>query len=622
MTRHAVTTTLTDGVIAQNAISKSTGSGMNTKARRYSIMPTQLAGLRVLAFGAALASAVMTLTGCGSPHITASYQSPDMVSGTPQSAAMIYFNADILTLVDTAPVANAVAVRDGRILAVGELKDVRAAAGPRAALRDMSGRTIVPGLIDAHGHFASVARVLSLADLQPPPSGGVSNMAELLSALQDWRNRNPAAAWIQGVGYDDSLLAEHRHPTRDDLDTISEDIPIALTHVSGHLMSCNSACLAASGITAATEDPKGGVIRRRPGSREPNGVLEEAAIQLVIAKLPRPTPAQTQADLRKTQDYYASYGITTVQEGGASQRDVADLRTYASKGDLHLDVVAYVQHTRLPELAPDFAVSRTYDNHFRIGGIKLTLDGSPQGKTAWLTEPYLMAPDGLPKDYRGYATLDDAQVDRITGAAFARNIQVLMHANGDAAIDQMIGAVSRAEAANGPGDRRPVMIHAQTVREDQLDLMKAKGIIPSFFVTHTYFWGDWHRDSVFGEPRAVRISPLKSAGARGLPFTIHNDSPVVPPDMMRLMWSAVNRTTRSERTLGPEQRISPLDALKAITKDAAYQYFEEDQKGTIEVGKLADFTVLSQDPLQVQPDRIKDIRVLETIKEGATIFLR
>ena len=599
------------------------GRGTLTVARLMGTkMRAELMALRILAFGATLACAVIMLTGCGSPPLTAAYQSPSVVGDKVQSAATIYFNADILTLVDAAPVANAVAVRDGRIVAVGDLKDVRAAAGPQAALRNMNGRTIVPGLIDAHGHFAGVARVLSLADLQPPPSGGVSNMAELLSALRAWSARNPAAPWILGVGYDDSLLAEHRHPTRDDLDGISKDIPIAIRHVSGHLMSCNSACLVASGITATTEDPKGGVIRRRPGTREPNGVLEEAAIQLVLARLPQPTTEQTQGDLRKTQDYYASYGITTVQEGGAPQQDVADLRAFASKGDLHLDVVAYVQHTRLPELAPDFVASRTYDRHFRIGGIKLTLDGSPQGKTAWLTEPYLIAPDGLPKDYRGYATLDEAQVDRITGAAFARNIQVLMHANGDAAIDQMIGAVSRAEKANGPGDRRPVMIHAQTAREDQLDLMNAKGIVPSFFVAHTYFWGDWHRDSVFGEPRAARISPLKSAEARSLPFTIHNDSPVVPPDMMRLMWSAVNRTTRTERTLGPEQGISALAALKAITKDAAYQYFEEDQKGTIEVGKIADFTVLSQNPLQVQPDLIKDIQVLETIKDGATVFSR
>lgn len=595
---------------------------MKTTATTIPKRPSLLPAARASAFGAVLS--LIALAGCGSPPTPLSDARPsdNGASAGSHSQATLYFNAHILTLDDASSTANAVAVRDGRILAVGDIKDVEAAAGPNAVRRNMIGRTMTPGLIDAHGHFASVARVLSLADLQPPPSGRVSNMTELLSALQVWRSKNPTAQWIQGVGYDDSLLAEQRHPTRDDLDAISKDIPIAVRHVSGHLMSCNSACLKASGIDANTQDPKGGVIRRKPGGREPNGVLEEAAIQLVIANLPQQTGAQAQADLRKTQDYYASYGVTTVQEGGASQQDVADLRDFASTGDLRLDVVAFVQHTRLPQLAADFSASRTYDHHFRIGGIKLTLDGSPQGKTAWLTLPYLVAPEGLSKDYRGYATLDDEQVDRITQAAFARNIQVLMHANGDAAIDQMVRSVARATAATGATDPRPVMIHAQTAREDQIDAMKAGGIIPSFFVTHTYFWGDWHRDSVFGEPRATRISPLKSAQARSLPFTIHNDSPVVPPDMMRLLWSAVNRTTRSGKTLGPEQRISPLEALKAMTRNAAYQYFEEDRKGTIEVGKLADFAVLSGDPLLAPSAQIKDITVLETIKEGVTVFSR
>lgn len=568
--------------------------------------------------------AVAVLSGCGSPAPRESdAQSGDgIASSESKTGIILYFNANVLTLNDVKPAANAIAVGDGRILAVGEFKEVEAAAGPQAARRDMDGRTMIPGLIDAHGHFAVVARVLPLADLQPPPSGGVASIADMLSVLRDWRARNPTAAWIQGVGYDDSLLAEQRHPTRDDLDTISADIPIVVTHVSGHLVSCNSACLAASGITADTADPKGGVIRRKPGSREPDGVLEETALLLVTAKVPHATPEQTQADYRKTQDFFASHGITTIQEGGASPQDVANLRAYADTGDLRLDIVAYVQHTLAPELAADFASSRAYDNHLRVGGIKLTLDGSPQGKTAWLTQPYLVPPLGLPRDYRGYGTLETAQLDKLVSAAFARNIQILMHTNGDAAIDQMIGAIGRANKAVGAKDSRPVMIHGQTTREDQIDLLKTEGIIPSFFVAHTFFWGDWHRDSVLGEPRASRISPLNSTEARGIPFTIHNDAPVVPPDMMRLMWSAVNRTTRTGKTLGPEQRVSPLQALKAMTKYAAYQYFEESQKGTIEVGKLADFTVLSDDPLRVQPSEIKDIKVLETIKEGVTVYSR
>lgn len=242
----------------------------------------------------AVAAAMVVLAGCGSPAAPPldAHRVDRPAGGEPPGEVTLYFNARVNTLNDAAPTANAIAVKSGRILAVGDFRDVQKSAGPQAVRRNMNGRTIVPGLIDAHGHFASVARMLSLADLQPPPSGSVSSMSDLLAVLRRWRDKHPGAGWIQGNGYDDSLLAERRHPTRDDLDAISADIPIAVAHVSGHLMSCNSACLAASGITANTDDPKGGVIRRRPGSREPNGVLEEAALQLVIARLPRPTPQQ------------------------------------------------------------------------------------------------------------------------------------------------------------------------------------------------------------------------------------------------------------------------------------------------------------------------------------------
>jgi predicted amidohydrolase YtcJ len=166
------------------------------------------------------------------------------------------------------------------------------------------------------------------------------------------------------------------------------------------------------------------------------------------------------------------------------------------------------------------------------------------------------------------------------------------------------------------------MIHAQTVREDQQDAMRDEGIVPSYFAAHTFYWGDWHRDSVFGVERASRISPLKTTADRGMPYTIHNDTPVVPADMMRLWWAAVNRITRSGQVLGEAQRVSAAEALKAITINGAYQYFEEDRKGSIEVGKLADFVILESNPLKAEPMAIKDIAVLETIKEGVSVYRR
>jgi predicted amidohydrolase YtcJ len=193
----------------------------------------------------------------------------------------------------------------------------------------------------------------------------------------------------------------------------------------------------------------------------------------------------------------------------------------------------------------------------------------------------------------------------------------MAHANGDAAADMLIKAVTDADIAS---DHRTVMIHAQTVREDQLDKMKGLGIIPSYFSTHTFYWGDWHRDSVFGEERAMRISPTKSSLDRKMPFTVHNDAPVVPPDMIRLLWSTTNRKTRSGKVLGDEQKISTYEALKAITINAAYQHFEDDIKGSIEVGKLADFVVLSADPLSIPSESLLDLQIVSTFSHGKEIF--
>lgn len=203
---------------------------------------------------------------------------------------------------------------------------------------------------------------------------------------------------------------------------------------------------------------------------------------------------------------------------------------------------------------------------------------------------------------------------------FKNNFQVLVHSNGDAATDQLIRIVKALTEKYGKADRRLVLIHGQVLREDQLDAIKELDIFPSLFPSHTFYWGDWHRDVTLGPDRAARISPTQSALQRGIKFSIHNDAPVVRPHALRLLWSAVNRRTRSNQILGADQQITPLEGLKALTIWSAYQHFEEDHKGSIEVGKLADFAILSDNPLTVAPLTIKDIQVLETIKEGKSIY--
>jgi hypothetical protein len=543
-----------------------------------------------------------------------------------EPADLILHGGTVLTLDAVRPSAEAVAVRDGRIVAVGSLDEMRAHTDARTQLRSLEGRTLLPGFVDAHGHVSFVGFQAMSANLLAPPDGPATSIAALQQTLRVFLEQSPHPARfgvLFGVGYDDAQLAEQRHPTRDDLDAVSRDVPVVAIHQSGHLAALNSRALERAGIRAESADPQGGVIRRRTGSREPNGVLEELAFFGALRALyPKLDGAQAIAMLEEGLRLYARHGFTTVQDGRASPDGIRTAIAAAEAGRLNLDVVAYPDVFELgePELMREPWLARKYTKHFRVGGVKLTLDGSPQGKTAWLSQPYFEPPEGRDPGYAGYGVLKDDAVIAAYTQAFRNGWQILTHANGDAAIDQMIRCM-RSAAQQVPGrDRRPVLIHGQTLREDQIDALVALGIFPSLFPMHTFYWGDWHRTSVLGPERARNISPTGWLRARGLRFTSHHDAPVALPDAMRVLSATVNRATRSGFVLGPEHRVPPLEALEALTLSAAHQHFEEASKGSIEVGKLADFVVLSANPLRIDPAKLSEIRVLETIKEGVSVY--
>jgi predicted amidohydrolase YtcJ len=422
------------------------------------------------------------------------------------------------------------------------------------------------------------------------------------------------------MGYDQALLAERRHPTRDDLDEVSQDLPVIAVHQSGHLGAVNSKALEILGWTKDTIDPDGGVIRRRSDG-EPDGVLEEAAIFMALFPIIESlSPGQNVTLLEIGQRAYVKFGFTTAQEGRALPAQVAALRNASEQNRLVIDVVAYPDVFGAAEVMFSNIPARDYQQHFRIGGGKISLDGSPQGKTAWLSKPYFHPPEGQDSSYVGYPAASDTTVEEKIADAQARGIQILAHVNGDAAADQLISAVTKAIGQHGKHDHRHVAIHSQVLREDQLDAFMALGIIPSFFSLHTFYWGDWHRDETLGPERASRISPANSAIARDMIFTAHHDAPVGLPSSIMIIASLVNRTTRSGKVLGAEQRISVLDALRSITSHAAYQYHEEHNKGSIEAGKLADFVILDKNPLKVSSEELWNLKVLQTIKEDQTVF--
>lgn len=540
-----------------------------------------------------------------------------------ESADMIYHGGPIITMDDHAMRAEAVAVADGRIVAVGSLAEVKTHQDASTQMFDLQGQTMLPGFVDSHGHVVFGGVQALSANLLPPPDGGGKDMASVVDILKTWHAENPDTAeavnLILGFGYDQAQLAELRHPTRDELDQVSTEMPVLIIHQSGHFGVANSKLLEAVGYDANTPDPPGGIIRRQADG-EPDGVLEETAFFAVLGTaLGGIDAAGMQAIIEAGAGLWASYGYTTGQEGRTSPDLVGGLRAAGAAGLLPIDIAIY----------PDVLIDRdfiaenqsdTYENNVRVAGAKLTIDGSPQGFTALRDRPYYDPIGDYEKGWAGYAAASREDVFSAVTWAFEQDLQIITHANGEGASDMYIAALQTAESAHGAGDRRPVLIHGQFLREDQLDSYNDLGVFLSLFPMHTFYWGDWHRDHTVGPVMAENISPTGWVRQRGMIFGTHHDAPVALPNSMRVLDATVTRRTRSGDILGPTQRVDVITALKAMTIWPAYQHFEEDNKGSLEVGKIADFVVLSEDPTAIDPEDLETLRVTVTIKDNNIIY--
>lgn len=542
-------------------------------------------------------------------------------------ADTIYQGGPILTMTDDQPRAQALAVRDGRILAVGDTDDIAPFSGDATRVVDLNGQTLLPGFVDAHGHVFAIGLQALSANLLPAPDGPGNDIPALQQVLRDYAQANPdrvkAMNAIIGFGYDDSQLAEQRHPTQADLDAVSTDIPIYIVHQSGHLGVANTAALAVAGISPDSDEMPGGVIRRDSDGKTPNGVLEETphfvALMAVLQNLDN-EGAMTM--FRAGTDLIATFGYTTAQEGRATTGQAKLMAAFAAQDPgLAIDVVAY------PDVLVDRdyiaeTVSATYDNRFRVAGAKLTIDGSPQGFTAWRDRPYYDPPEQFREDYLGYPAADADQVFDAVDWAFRNDIQIMTHSNGEAASDLLIAAIAAAAKKHGNDDRRAVLIHGQFQRPDQVDAFNDLDVFPSLFPMHTFYWGDWHRERTVGPVNGDDISPTGWLMQRGIKFSTHHDAPVAFPDSMRVLDATVTRRSRTGDIIGPHHRVDVMTALKAMTIWPAYQHFEEAEKGSLEPGKLADLVILSDDPTAVDPETIDTIKVMTTIKEDVVIFQR
>ncbi|MFO7962830.1 MAG: amidohydrolase [Desulfobacterales bacterium] len=556
------------------------------------------------------------------------------------SAGALYFGGTIITMDDEDQMVEAVLTKDGRIISVGKTSEVSSRADSRTRRIDLGGMTMLPGFIDPHGHFPNAGyNDLFYVDLNSPPIGRIHTMEALIAALNRKAKSMEEEAWIKGFGYDDTLLAEKRHPGKADLDRVIGNHPVYIEHISGHMAVANSKALAIAGITGTTTPPPGGeIILAADG--QPTGLLKESAMGLISGRIPPLSESQKIDGIGRASEIYVKAGVTTAQDGAAiptlgpgQPGDIPLFQKAVDQGVLKNRVVVlpYVGVYSGIEFAPLWKEDHTSGSDLTGGARMITMgagkligDGSIQGYTGYLSKPYFIQPEGK-KDWVAYPWYTKEDLAERVIDLYRAGWQVAVHGNGDQAIEDIIDAIESAQKDTGRKDVRPIIIHCQTVREDQLDRVAALGIIPSFFVSHAYYWGDRHRDIFLGPERALRMNPCRSALDRGIRFTHHNDTPVTPISPLLSVWSAVNRISSggnliSSKDPKADQRIDVYNALKGVTIDAAYQGYEEDFKGTITEKKLADFVILDKNPLTVDPKAIKDINIMATIINDEVVY--
>ncbi|MFT5608188.1 MAG: putative amidohydrolase YtcJ [Parvicella sp.] len=540
----------------------------------------------------------------------------------------IFINATVLTMNSTNAIVQAIAVDNDTIVAVGSNQEIKLLIDEDTLIHDLEGKTLLPGFVDAHSHFPGLATGKLTVDLNSPPIGDIDSIKHIITRLQANISTIKEGKWLIGVGYDDSLLKENRHVNRDDLDRVSSTVPILLLHVSGHVVAVNSLGLELTGLEISGQDqkivaPKGGRFVRDDAGRL-TGVIEETA-RFDALELAFDLSLFDFIDMvEQGAQEYAAVGVTTAQSGLSKEGQIKGFNIIDKLGLIPQRLVIWPDiDTGKRWLSGEFSDESYNSDNVTIGAVKLVADGSIQAYTGFLSSPYHKHATGYGEhsepDYKGYPSIEQQQLEQVIVELHQKGLQVAVHANGDAAIEMVINAVKKAQTLTPRPDARHIIIHSQMATTNQLERMKVWGITPSFFSSHTYYWGDRHRDIFMGPERSQRISPAKSATDIGLRFSIHLDTPVVPMNPLFGVWSAVNRITSSGQQLGLNERVSVMQALRSVTIDAAWQMFLDKKTGSLEVGKKADLVILAKNPL-LQPTTLDKIDVLETYVAGLNIY--
>jgi len=540
-------------------------------------------------------------------------------------ADYIYINGTILTLDEEGSRAGSIATWNGEITGVWSEKEPGDPVSKEATVIDLEGETMIPGFIDTHNHLYLYSQTREQIDCSTPPN---KTIQDILDRVKKQTNEVTEGEWLIGWGYDDTLLKEKRHITRDELDEVSTEKPVMIRHISGHLAVVNSKAIEAAEVSEDVKDPSGGHYGRDEDGRL-NGVLYEfPAMKPFFNRLPEKTVDELAEKIQYAAEDYLSVGITTNTDAGVGlDQGMKEFDTHVKalqSGKNPLRMRFMILHHLLRDGGPfdgmdakelDRYIQSETDGRASLDSAKFFQDGSIQGLTGALREPYYQHPE-----VTGDLVFDQELFNEMISEMHERGYRIATHGNGDAAIGSIIEAYTSALDRLPKDDHRHRIEHLQTAKPSDLDTMKEYRIAASFFINHVYYWGDRHRDIFLGPDRASRMNPVKDAVDKDLLYTLHSDNPITAISPLFSVWAAVNRVTRSERVLGEEQKISVEEALKSMTIYGAALNFEENLTGSIEVGKRADLVVLDQDPTAIDPMEIKDISVLKTIIGGERVY--
>jgi len=533
-------------------------------------------------------------------------------------ADMVLFNGKVVTIDANESIAEAIAIKYGRILAVGSNEQIKSLIGSETEVIDLRGRTMIPGLLESHCHISTaegLQRTMGVIDASQ--ESGVKSLIDILAKIAEQAKKKPKGEWINVAKEDESKLVEKTHPYKWDLDKVAPDHPVMVTTVGGHFSVVNSKAFKMAGVTKETPDPDGGRFERSPETGELTGWIHETAAQVLqpIRYGRDPTLEEAMEDIRWMAGQYVASGLTYAYDGAVRQEVmISAYQELLRRGELPLRIRLEVWYELMPHLASLGIIQGFGNDMLKIGGIKIVADGAISARTAAVAEPYLHRPD-----YYGELAITREELHRIIMEGYPEGYRFCVHVNGERAIDMFLDVIEEAQEKYPRKDPRDRAIHCTVVTPEIIARIKRLGVLPTIFGPYPYYHGDKILPA-FGAERLERMFAARSFLDAGIKVAAHSDHNASPYPPLMGIHALVNRKTANGQPIGMSQKISVMEALKLYTINAAYHTFEEDVLGSIELGKFADMVVLRKDILTVPAETIIDIPVDMTIVDGKIVY--